>query len=360
MRRMIDYSDIIHYTKNTTCDADNNNNLKEPLLNRIPNISIMNVQNYLKIVSRGEKSRLIINNYNPTTNNTIATNNNHYTKLPKHQHEADSHKTTNRNQILKRNDQPVVYEDRSSKISRKEWTPTKYASIISLVRNNRKPECKNIDWKYILSLWKSQHPNDTAFNNLSDETAILKLKTLHLTASRKHGDQIISNNVSSSNNSAGNIDLITLNDYHNNESSNLNDDLTSNLISTNNFINCSENNNIIAANNINQNFTNYNTTAATTTTTNNNNNINNINNHTTLRDPKHKQPFSPDEVKILVNALESYYKAVDKNKSIKWDSIYYIYNTEATNQYIQDNSKPIFARTKQQLEEKYKISIKNK
>ena len=108
-------------------------------------------------------------------------------------------------------------------------------------------------------------------------------------------------------------------------------------------------------------------TAITTTANNNNNNNNHINellnthSRTTLRYPKHKQPFSLEELQILTDAVKSYHELYSNNKTIKWNKVYNIYYTEATKQYAKDNTKPIFVRTNQQLEEKYKSSInKNK
>ena len=92
---------------------------------------------------------------------------------------------------MKRKDQPVVYEDRLTinKISRMDWSPSRYPSIIEISNNNdtdiilsnNQPRGK---WYKILNLWKTKYPEDVVFNNLNEQDVVVKLKTLHLTVKR--------------------------------------------------------------------------------------------------------------------------------------------------------------------------------
>ena len=242
------------------------------------------------------------------------------------------------------------------------WTIKEQKQLINIVNGTKQVGCQ-ISWSDIVSLWHQQYPNDIELVNQT------KLKSCYQQAINKSNPSHVTNNYQSdellptNHNSQSYADIddeyddINTNDY---ATSNMN----ANIFTMNNDSNNNNNEHLITINN-HTTITSDNCIKNATTTTNNNNNNNNINNndelrnintHTSLRCPKHKQPFSLEELQILTNALKSYHESYINNKTIRWDKIHYLYNTEATKQYAQDNTKPIFARTNKQLEEKYKSS----
>ena len=338
----------------TTINASNTTSTK---LNELNNISLMNFKNYLKCIKNDPEAPLLLRDYNPKPSITVAVNQNHYTLLPKHVHTANSHKNTNVNNKRKRfniEQQPIIVTIDSSKSAKKKWSPSKYDSIIRIVNryiNERLNSAVNeqICWNDVFVLWIQMYPNDATICNPN------QIKNLYLTATRKLNSYHNSNNQTTINNT----NYGTISNNHNNiANNNTYNDIQSIDLSNNDDI-ISSSDHISDNNNINITMSN--------TSNNHNMNTNNINgqlidnNHTTLRKPdKLKQPFSREELSILNNAIDSY-RTRTRKKSINWDKIHFLYDTEASKQYSHDNSKPIYAKTKQQLEEKYKSSIrKNK
>ena len=362
----------------------------------------MNFKNYLKCIKNDPEASLLLRDYNPKPTITVAVNQNHYTLLPKHVHTANSHKNTNISKKRKAYDidiQPIVTIDNTP--VKKKWSQSEYSSIISIVDKYIKERNSGADekicWIEVFQLWKQTYPVNIIDSNSK------QIKNLYLTAKRRltsdcysnincsstvtncnsTHNAIISNNhniISNKNTTTNNDSNSNDDDYNTNNSINIDNAGDGNIelleiTTTNNADNIHNDENIINNNNYyyyNEHLININNHAITsdnsiynaTTTTTNNNNINellNTHSHTTLRYPKHKQPFSLEELQILIDAVKSYHVSHKYNKTIKWDKVYYNYNTEATKQYAQDNTKPIFARTDQQLAEKYKSYInKNK
>ena len=280
---MVDFEEINHYTLINNNDNNYNYSTEPTILNRIRYISLMNVHNYLAVIRKHSNTQLIINDYNPkATINTTSNNNSHYTKLPKHVSCPNSHKNTNQNQKRKHAnlEQPIIYIDTSSKHCRKEWSPGKYQSIIEIVDKHKKTDYRTIDWKPILCSWKKSFPHDDMLNTMNDEDAITKLRSLHLTATRKF--------VNNTNNIYNHNNVNISNNLNNIQCSSNDSNINGIVLDYNDDIDELINNEVI---NIN-----------TTDNNNNNNHLNellNSNNQINLRIPSKKQPFSIDEQDIL-------------------------------------------------------------
>ena len=381
-------------------DENNNNSNIDAIssrLNQIDLISLTNFQYYKRLNT--ENVNLLLRDYDPKPTISVAVNQNKYTKLPKHTHCATSHKklnsSTNNNKRMRNADEPIVYVDKNAATTRKIWSPSKYSSIINTVNTyTTNHSSKEICWKEVVQLWRIEYPHLT---NITDQ----QIKTLYLTAKRKSNTTYnydnsdnnfimdisddITTSITTNNNiiQSGNThDNNNSNNYNNNNNNNNNnnlddydeynetfnfDQLINNKVLNVNYNNNGDddddnnnnNNNITNDNSNNNNYNNNNNTTTTNTTT-STNNINEqltyYNNQTILRKPTKKQPFSKDEQSILNNVITVFREKIKKS-SLKWDTIAYMYQQEALQQYSTDSTKQIFLRTKAQLQQRHKDTI---